>query len=69
MRRLGILKKTIKNVNFLGLKDKINYNTYKKFSIIIEWLTDYFIPTVGVIEENVLSAFIEEFNENFKEWF
>jgi len=50
-------------------KDKINYNTYKKFSIIIEWLTDYFIPTVGVIEENVLSAFIEEFNENFKEWF
>ena len=41
MRRLGILKKTIKNVNFLGLKDKINYKIYGKK--LIERLINFYL--------------------------
>ena len=63
------LKDKIKTLNTEIEKDKINYNNYRKFFIIREWINDYFIPTIGVIEQNMLSSFIEEFNEDFKKWF
>ena len=63
------LKDKIKTLNIEIEKDKINYNNYRKFFIIREWINDYFIPTIGVIEQNMQSSFIEEFNEDFKKWF
>ena len=36
---------------------------------IIDWLNDYFIRTVEIIEDQVLSSINEKFNDQFKEWF
>lgn len=33
------------------------------------WLNDYFIPTVGLIENHVMNNRLKEFNEDFQKWF
>lgn len=33
------------------------------------WLNDYFIPTVSLIESHVMNKRLEEFNDNFQKWF
>ncbi len=33
------------------------------------WLEDYFAPTVGAIERQVMTSINEEFDSNFKRWF
>ncbi len=33
------------------------------------WLTEYLIPTLGVIEKHVMQNIHQDFDENFKKWF
>ncbi len=35
----------------------------------LDWLQEYFIPTVDVMERHVMLRIYDEFNEYFKEWF
>jgi DNA repair protein SbcC/Rad50 len=47
-----------------GVQNQLNRLQYYHI-----WLNDYLIPTLGIIEKQVMQNIHQEFDENFKKWF
>ncbi|MEX0656852.1 MAG: SMC family ATPase [Nitrosopumilaceae archaeon] len=42
---------------------------YKKFRQYHSWLDEFFIPTIGLIEKQVLLSIFQSFNETYSRWY
>ena len=45
------------------------HTEYKKYSQYYSWLVEFFIPTISLIEKQVLLSIFQNFNETYRRWY
>lgn len=62
-------KETMENDMARLAESKRWKSVHKKFSQTREWLEEFFIPTISLIEKQVLLTILQKFNETYHDWY
>ena len=76
MSDIAVAKSTLDNKKEIMARDRTRLAesqrwklTHKKFAQTHEWLEKFFIPTIALIEKQVLLTILQKFNETYHDWY